>query len=126
MTAWNELSELAWRARGNARLIGKTKVGCAVLSKERNFYSGCNIEHKYRCHDIHAEPNTLSTMIGAGDSEATMILIVAEREFFTPCGGCLDWIFELGSSKTLIGFQNSSTGKIEIHTAGELMPLYPR
>jgi len=126
MTAWNQLSKLAWKARDNARLIGKTKVGCAVLSKERNFYSGCNIEHKYRCHDIHAEPNTLSTMIGAGDSQVTMILIVAEREFFTPCGGCLDWIFELGSPETLIGFQNEKTGDIEKHTAGELMPLYPR
>jgi len=126
MSVWNELSTLAWKARNNARLIGKTAVGCAVLSKEHHFYSGCNIEHKYRCHDIHAETNTLSSMIAVGDSEVVAILIVAERDFFTPCGSCMDWIFELGSAETLVGFQNLRTGEIEKHKAGELMPLYPR
>lgn len=121
----DKLSGLAWKARENSRILGKTKVGCALLSGNGNYYSGCNIEHKYRSHDIHAETNTISSMVANGDNGINIILIVADREQFTPCGSCMDWIFEMGNSETNVIFQNKK-GDIESHTAGELMPFYPR
>lgn len=124
--AWNILSVMAWNTRANARILGKTRVGCALLTMNGHEYAGCNIEHKYRSHDIHAETNTISTMVAKGDEGIDMILIVAERDQFTPCGSCMDWIFEIGGANTIVGFQNERGGKIELHTAGELMPFYPR
>ncbi|MBC8501634.1 MAG: hypothetical protein H8D35_00720 [Nitrosopumilus sp.] len=121
---WKELSNSAWDSRKNARILGKTKVGAAVLSKNKIF-GGCNIEHKFRSHDIHAEISAISTMISSGYKKLDVILVVAERTKFTPCGGCLDWIFEFGGPKCLVGYQTKKDGKITIFKAEELMPHYP-
>ena len=46
---WKGLADWAWKFRENSRILGKTKVGAAVLSKDEIF-GGCNIEHKFRSH----------------------------------------------------------------------------
>jgi cytidine deaminase len=122
--AWKQLSVSAWKYRENARVLGKTMVGAAVISKG-NVFGGCNIEHKFRSHDIHAEISAISSMIGSGFKQLDAIIIVAERNKFTPCGGCLDWIFEFGGPKCLVGYQTKKEGKITIFEAKELMPHYP-
>ena len=121
---WNEMVSQAWKSRENARILGKTKVGAAVLSKGK-ISGGCNIEHKFRSHDIHAEISAISAMISSGHKKLDAILIVAERTKFTPCGGCLDWIFEFGGPKCQVGYQTKKNGKITIFKAKELMPHYP-
>jgi len=121
---WENVANHAWKFRENARILGKTKVGAAVLSKGKIF-GGCNIEHKFRSHDIHAEISAISGMISAGKTKLNAILIVAQRTKFTPCGGCLDWIFEFGGPNCLVGYQTKKEGKITIFQAKELMPHYP-
>lgn len=121
---WEEMAITAWEYRENARILGKTKVGAAVYS-EGEIFGGCNIEHKFRSHDIHAEISAISGMISAGKKKIDAIIIVAERTKFTPCGGCLDWIFEFGCPKCLVGYQTKKDGKITIFKAEELMPHYP-
>jgi cytidine deaminase len=121
---WNGLAITAWQYRENARILGKTKVGASVYS-EGEIFGGCNIEHKFRSHDIHAEISVISGMISAGKKKIDAIIIVAERTKFTPCGGCLDWIFEFGGPKCLVGYQTKKDGKITIFKAEELMPHYP-
>jgi cytidine deaminase len=113
------LTDAAWAVRDNAHLHGPTAVGVAVLSDQGNVYTGCNIEHRFRSHDIHAEVNALSAMVAAGDGPAVEIVIAADRTQFTPCGSCLDWIFELGGPKCMVKFGPS------IWYADELMPWYP-
>ena len=122
--SWNKMVSQAWKSRENARILGKTKVGAAVLSKGEIF-GGCNIEHKFRSHDIHAEISAISSMVSSGHKKLDAILIVAERTKFTPCGGCLDWIFEFGGAKCFVGYQTKKTGKFTIFQAKELMPHYP-
>ncbi len=124
MNSWKEMAEIAWKHRENARILGKTKVGAAVLSNGE-ITGGCNIEHKFRSHDIHAEISAISGMVSAGNKKLDAILIVAQRTKFTPCGGCLDWIFEFGGPKCLVGYQTKKEGKITIFKAEELMPHYP-
>ncbi len=123
---WEELSKAAWEVRNNAHIFGKTKVGAAGLSSKNNIYTGCNIEHLFRSHDIHAETNCISNMVRSGDKSLIAILIVAERKQFTPCGSCLDWIFQFGGPNCLVAFQASNVGKIKIFKAKELMPHYPK
>lgn len=115
----------AWKVRENARVLGKTKVGCAVLSAEGNIVTGCNVEHRFRSHDVHAEVNALSNLIARGDSRAVAVLVVAERSKFTPCGGCMDWIFELGGAECWVGFQSAPDSLVVWYTASDLMPHYP-
>ncbi len=121
---WDDLALTAWKYRENARILGKTQVGAAVLAGVEIF-GGCNIEHKFRSHDIHAEISAISTMISSGYKKLDAIIIVAERAKFTPCGGCLDWIFECGGPKCLVAYQTKKDGKITIFKAEELMPHYP-
>jgi len=85
---------------------------------------GCNVEHRYRSHDVHAEVNALTSMVATSGSRAVAVLIAAERDRFTPCRSCLDWIFELGEHACLVAFQPRPGVKIDALRAGERMP-YP-
>jgi len=120
------MAEAAWTVRDNARAHGATRVGAAVLSVEGEVFAGCNVEHRFRSHDVHAEVNALTTMVSAGHSRAVAVLIVSDRERFTPCGGCLDWIFELGGADCLVAFQPAPGSPLDLLRADELMPHYPR
>jgi cytidine deaminase len=123
---WEELSSLAWKVREHARVYGPTRVGTAVLASSGNIHVGCNMEHRFRSHDVHAEVSALASMVSSGDSEARAVFVAAERERFTPCGSCLDWVFELGGPDCLVAFQSAPGRKIDVLKASELMPRYPR
>lgn len=122
---WHNLAKKAWACRENAYLFGKTAVGAAVLTERRQIYSGCNVEHRYRSHDIHAETNAISSMVACGEKRIIAVLVAAERTRFTPCGSCMDWIFQFGGPHCLVGYQGEIGGKIQIHSAHDLMPYYP-
>jgi cytidine deaminase len=126
MIDWKKLELAAWEARENASILGNTKVGAALLTENGKIYSGCNIEQLYRNKDIHAEVCAISKMISSGDKNFIAILVVAEREKFTPCGTCMDWIFQFGGINTKVAYQNIKNGETFIFSANELMPHYPR
>ncbi|WP_445722249.1 cytidine deaminase family protein [Flavobacterium sp.] len=115
----------AWKVRENASILGNTKVGAALISENGNIYVGCNIEQLYRNKDIHAEVSAINNMIVNGESKFTSIVIVAERKKFTPCGTCMDWIFQFGGPETIVAYQNEVDGEIFEFLAKELMPHYP-
>lgn len=122
---WKALADAAWRARDHAHLYGKTAVGAALLTREGLVFAGCNIEHRYRCHDVHAEVAAISTMVSNGYKELIAIFVAAERERFTPCGSCMDWIFQFGGEGCLVGYQRQRDLDAIVLTARELMPFYP-
>ncbi|SRR6266404_2332362 len=121
-----KLGLAAWQTRENAYVIGPTKVGCAVLGADGNVYVGCNVEHRFRSHDVHAEVNAITNMVSAGCRFLTAVFIAAERDRFTPCGACMDWImqFAVGGDCVVLA-QNSPSGQIQEYTAKQLMPFYP-
>ena len=55
---------------------------------------------------VHAEVNALTNMVSAGGGRAIAVLVASNRKQFTPCGGCLDWIFELGGPDTIVAFES--------------------
>jgi cytidine deaminase len=116
---------IAHETRLKASTIGPTKVGAAAIADNGRVYAGCNVEHKYRSHDVHAEVNAISSMVAAGQTKLYAIVIAADREKFTPCGACMDWIFQFGSDTTRVIFAPFA-GDLQEFTAGELMPHYPR
>jgi cytidine deaminase len=120
-----KLARSAWKCRENAFVIGNTKVGAAAMSKDGSVFVGCNVEHRYRSHDVHAEVNAITSMIAAGRTELVAIAITAERKGFTPCGGCLDWIFQFGGPSCVVVCQSCQNGDLKIYRARELMPHYP-
>jgi cytidine deaminase len=123
--AVNQLAPLAWDVRARARVIGPTRVGCAVMASDGSIYVGCNVEHRFRSHDVHAEVNAITSMIANGQQKLVAVVIAAERERFTPCGACMDWIFEFGGGQCLVAFQAQRGGPLDTYRAEELMPFYP-
>ena len=124
---WDELARVADSVQRNALLApgGKTKVGCAAINEHGHIGSGCNLQHKYRC-DIHAEVAALASLRSSEVGRVVGILILAERDKFTPCGACMDWIFELGGPECEVAFQkNVLSKKRDVFRASHLMPHYP-
>lgn len=119
------LTEAAWKVREHAHILGKTKVGAAAMSADGGIFVGCNVEHRFRSHDVHAEVNAIGTMVAAGHTELAVIIVAAERERFTPCGSCMDWIYQFGGPACLVGFQPSRNAEVVTFRADELMPYYP-
>ena len=95
-----QLFREAWAVRERAYVVGPTRVGCAVLSSDGHIFVGCNVEHRYRCHDVHAEVNAITTMISAGEKQIRIVAIAAVARPVHPmrrlhgldhavCGGAL-------------------------------------
>jgi cytidine deaminase len=120
-----EMFTQAWKVREHALVFGKTRVGCSVLDDTGVIHPGCNVEHRFRSHDVHAEVNAITSMISAGGKRVLAIAIVAEREQFTPCGACMDWIMQIGGGDCIVAFQNNPSGRHRQFLARELMPYYP-
>ena len=123
--SWKTLANQAWKARENAYLIGKTAVGSSLLTPEGKIFSGCNVEHRFRINDVHAEVNAISTMVSNGHFKLSKIIVVSTRKKFTPCGACMDWIIQFGGLECEIGYQSGKDGEIIVYTAKDLMPHYP-
>jgi cytidine deaminase len=92
----------------------------------REMFIGCNVEHRFRSHDVHAEVNAITSMITSGRTGLVAVVIAAERERFTPCGSCMDWIYQFGGPTCRVGYQSNPGGEITVLSAEELMPYYPR
>ena len=122
---WGLLAKAAWGCREQAYIYQDTKVGAAVITAEGNIFCGCNVEHLFRSHDVHAEVNAITSMVAAGHTKLKAIIVVAERKRFTPCGSCLDWIFQFGGPACLVGYQTKKDGRVKTFRAKELMPYYP-
>jgi cytidine deaminase len=116
----------AWRVRESAYVIGLTRVGCAVLDETGRIHAGCNVEHRFRSHDVHAEVNAITNMIACGGQRISRVVVVAERERFTPCGACMDWIMQFCELDCPIHFQPQLGAELHNYTAAQLMPFYPK
>ncbi|SRR5260221_9343861 len=124
---FEKLLQEAWKVRTQAYVIGPTKVGCSLLSGKGVIYTGCNVEHKFRSHDVHAEVNAITNMIASGEREIAVVAIAAERDSFTPCGACMDWIFQFANPGSCIVIcQSHPDGPIAEYLLRDMMPFYPR
>ena len=129
---WKELSSAAWEVRKNAVAI-RTKVGAAVLvhrdTEPDLIFRGCNIEDVWKASSIHAERSAIACAVSAGFTKIDAVLIAADgalRERLTPCGGCMDFLMQFGGPAMLVMFQPAPDANIQVYTAAELMPYYPK
>jgi cytidine deaminase len=121
----SRMKEAAWAARERARTYSGIKVGAAILSEQGEVFAGCNVEHRFRAHDLHAEVNAIGSLVAGSGAKARAVMVVSEESLFTPCGGCMDWIFEQGGPDCTVLVMNSrDSGYLAWHAA-ELMPHYP-
>lgn len=82
------------------------QVGAAVLTKQGNIFSGCNVENVSYGLTICAERNAIAAAVaveGGANIEITAIAIANNRSFpCSPCGACRQVIHEFGKEAIII------------------------
>lgn len=98
-------------------------VGAAILSKEGQVYTGCNIENASYGLTVCAERVALLKALSEGVSKFTRIAIVADTQSPTPpCGPCRQLLWEYaGDLEVILGNLVKQTAK---HQLSKLFP-YP-
>lgn len=81
--------------------ISAGSVGCAVLAKSGNVYTGVCIDTECSL-GMCAERNALSTMITNGEYDVDMIIAVNKNgKVLSPCGACREFMWQLNNSKDI-------------------------
>ncbi len=116
-----ELLQKAWEAREKAYpWKSGTKVGCAIETESGDVIVGWNIEGLWQT-SIHAEVCAITQLQGR---KGIKVAIVANTEFFTPCGACIDWLMQFCKKVTVVVIQNKRR-EINKFFLTELAPHYP-
>ena len=100
----------------------RLKVGSAILSTNGNFYSCCNVEAVSFPCSVCAEAAVVSIMVANGDKKIKEIVVVSDgKNLITPCGLCLQRIFEFSTVRTIVHLANLK-GIQKSFTIKELLP----
>lgn len=70
-------------------------VGAALVTKEGEFYKGCNVENASYGLTVCAERNCISAAVVDGAKDVECLVVYTEQEQLTPpCGACRQVIAE--------------------------------
>ena len=118
-----KLIEFAKEARGNAyALYSNFKVGAAILTREGEVYTGCNVENPSFGLTICAERVAMAKALSEGKRDFAKIAIVSDTaEPVTPCGLCRQVLWEFSQDLEVIC--SNLEGKTKRYTIKELLPL---
>ena len=101
----------------------KFKVGAAILDDQGRIHAGCNMENAAYPESVCAEANALSTMVMAGSTRATAVVVVGTGgAWVTPCGGCRQKLREFCALDVPV-LMASDTEVGPSPTVGDLLPL---
>lgn len=103
------------------------KVGAALLARDGQVFTGCNIESASYSPTNCAERTALFKAVSEGVTELSAIAIVGSREgevnriVTSPCGVCRQALFEFGGPELTVIMARSEEDYLET-TLGELLP----
>lgn len=104
------------------------KVGAALLAKNGEIFTGCNIENASYTPTNCAERTAFFKAVSEGVREFRAICIVGGKdgkltEYTAPCGVCRQVMMEFSDPKTFQIILAVDKERYEIYTLEELMPL---
>ena len=104
------------------------KVGAALLAKNGEIFTGCNIENASYTPTNCAERTAFFKAVSEGVREFRAICIVGGKdgkltEYTAPCGVCRQVMMEFCDPKTFRIILAVDQERYEIYTLEELMPL---
>ena len=104
------------------------KVGAALLAKNGEIFTGCNIENASYTPTNCAERTAFFKAVSEGVREFRAICIVGGKdgkltEYTAPCGVCRQVMMEVCDPKTFQIILAVDKERYEIYTLEELMPL---
>lgn len=104
------------------------KVGASLLTKDGEFYQGCNIENAAYTPTNCAERTAFFKAVSEGKREFQAICVVGGKdgiltEYAAPCGVCRQVMMEFCNPDEFQIILAVSKEKYEIFTLKELLPL---
>ena len=104
------------------------KVGAALLTKEGEIYTGCNIENAAYTPTNCAERTAFFKAVSEGEREFDAIAIVGGKDgvltsYTAPCGVCRQVMMEFCTPKEFKIILGTSKDDYKIYTLEELLPL---
>lgn len=97
-------------------------VGAALLGKNGNIYTGCNVENISYGLTICAERGAVCKAVADGETEFSAIAIVTDtKKPVSPCGACRQVLAEFSTDMTVI--MATAQGEKRIAVLKELLPL---
>jgi len=91
------------------------QVGCAVLARDGRVIEGVNVENAAYPLGVCAERSAFARAVSEGYRPGDF---VAAAITASPCGGCRQWLIEMGVTKVV--FRNG--GRIVTMSPSELLP----
>ena len=125
LTDYKELINKAILAREHSYSpYSKFKVGAALLSKNGEIYTGCNVENASYGETVCAERTAILKAVSSGEREFSAIAIVGGKDtiqgYAYPCGACRQVMSEFCDTELeIVLFDGEST---QISTLGQLFP----
>ena len=104
------------------------KVGAALLAKNGEIYTGCNIENAAYTPTNCAERTAFFKAVSEGVREFEAICVVGGKEgiltdYASPCGVCRQVMMEFCDPDTFQIIVAISREKYEVYTLREMLPL---
>ena len=97
-------------------------VGACLQSEDGALFSGCNVENASYPLGQCAETNALGALVVAGKKKIKeVVVITTDKKVCSPCGACLQRLFEFASPDTAVHLCNAE-GKQQTLTLSELLP----
>ena len=102
-----ELFRMAVKASENAYVpFSNFHVGAALLTKDGQVYTGCNIENSSYGATICAERTAMVKAVSEGVREFEAIAIAGNGGASWPCGICRQFMFEFSEDMRVISGEN--------------------
>ena len=124
------LIETASECRKNAYCpYSKYSVGAAVLTKNGNIFSGCNIENAGLSATVCAERNAIFKAVSEGERKFQAVAIVSgtqgkkPKDYPSPCGICRQVMAEFCNPDKFIVILAKNEKDFLVYTLSELLPL---
>ena len=96
-------------------------VGAAILGRDGNVYTGCNVESAAFGAGICAERCAVGNAVSRGGTEFEAIAVASDgEELCVPCGVCRQLLYEFAPQMTVICADK--TGRFEKYSLCDLLP----
>lgn len=104
------------------------QVGAALLARDGNIYTGCNIENAAYTPTNCAERTAFFKAVSEGNREFRAIAIVGGQngkltDYTAPCGVCRQVMMEFCDPKEFVIIMATSQEDYRIKTLEELLPM---
>lgn len=119
---YKELYEMAVKAMENAYApYSKFKVGAALLTKEGEVFTGCNVENSSYGATICAERTAITKAVSEGYQDYIALAVCgSDGDFAAPCGICRQVIYEFSDDMDII--LGNDQGEMKTFKIKELLP----